>query len=239
MSKNDGGWLGCLVILAVLFVISYTAPIVQKVRDVPAEWLIGALGAILLIGSCIIALKYQEKRKRKQRIQELNQQVEETLGRIGQFARKNFAARACSRCYENKVEMVRISPRAKSILLKCRNCGKEHWAKAATEDASKILNHDAHLGSLLVKLGRMYESEVTASIIFPAREVKENTRREPLPEGVRNEVWRRDGGRCVQCGSQENLEFDHIIPVSQGGANTARNLQLLCEACNRSKGAKI
>lgn len=63
----------------------------------------------------------------------------------------------------------------------------------------------------------------------------EQARRERLPEDVRIFVWKRDDGRCVQCGSQENLEFDHIIPVSKGGSNTARNIQLLCESCNRSK----
>jgi hypothetical protein len=56
---------------------------------------------------------------------------------------------------------------------------------------------------------------------------------------VRREVWRRDGGKCVNCGSQERLEFDHIIPVALGGSNTARNIQLLCEVCNREKGASL
>jgi hypothetical protein len=63
--------------------------------------------------------------------------------------------------------------------------------------------------------------------------------REPIPEAVRHEVWRRDQGRCVKCGSQEKLEFDHIIPHSKGGADTARNVQLLCERCNRIKGDLI
>jgi tetratricopeptide (TPR) repeat protein len=64
-------------------------------------------------------------------------------------------------------------------------------------------------------------------------------RRRSTPQNVRHAVWRRDEGRCVQCGSHEDLEFDHIIPVSKGGANTERNLQLLCESCNRGKGATI
>lgn len=63
--------------------------------------------------------------------------------------------------------------------------------------------------------------------------------RKPIPEGVRHSVWRRDQGRCVQCDSQEKLELDHIIPLSRGGSNTERNLQLLCETCNRRKGALI
>ncbi|MHB8960536.1 MAG: HNH endonuclease [Candidatus Limnocylindrales bacterium] len=63
--------------------------------------------------------------------------------------------------------------------------------------------------------------------------------REPIPRSVQREVWRRDGGACVQCGSRERLEYDHIIPVSRGGATTVRNLQLLCERCNRRKGAQV
>jgi 5-methylcytosine-specific restriction endonuclease McrA len=63
--------------------------------------------------------------------------------------------------------------------------------------------------------------------------------REPIAQAVRHEVWRRDGGRCVDCGSKANLEFDHIIPWSEGGSNTARNLELRCESCNRRKGADI
>jgi hypothetical protein len=64
-------------------------------------------------------------------------------------------------------------------------------------------------------------------------------RRQPIPDDVKQFVWQRDGGRCVICGKQELLEYDHIIPVAKGGGNTARNLQLLCEACNRSKGANL
>lgn len=60
-----------------------------------------------------------------------------------------------------------------------------------------------------------------------------------ISQTVKNQVWNRDNGRCVECGSNEKLEFDHIIPFSKGGANTYRNIQLLCESCNRIKSNKI
>jgi hypothetical protein len=64
-------------------------------------------------------------------------------------------------------------------------------------------------------------------------------KREPIPQDVLDKVWNRDGGKCVKCGSQEKIEFDHIIPFSKGGSNTYRNLQILCEKCNRGKSNNI
>lgn len=66
-----------------------------------------------------------------------------------------------------------------------------------------------------------------------------SAQRERIPEGVRLFVWQRDEGRCVSCGSRERLEFDHIIPVAEGGSSTERNVQLLCETCNRRKGRQV
>jgi hypothetical protein len=63
--------------------------------------------------------------------------------------------------------------------------------------------------------------------------------RRPVPRDVRLAVWERDGGRCVECGTDFDLQYDHVIPVALGGATTTENLQLLCGRCNRRKGAAI
>jgi 5-methylcytosine-specific restriction endonuclease McrA len=60
-----------------------------------------------------------------------------------------------------------------------------------------------------------------------------------IPEDLKQLVWTRDQGRCRQCGSNVELQFDHIIPVALGGATTAENLQVLCGPCNRRKGASV
>ena len=86
-------------------------------------------------------------------------------------------------------------------------------------------------------LRREMELEITAlggPAVDPCAPVRER-----IPDPVRIFVWRRDGGKCVCCGSRERLEFDHIIPVADGGSSTERNIQLLCETCNRSKGRSV
>lgn len=69
--------------------------------------------------------------------------------------------------------------------------------------------------------------------------INNDGKRESIPQEVMDAVWNRDGGKCVVCGSQENLEFDHIIPFSKGGATTYRNMQILCKKCNIDKSNKI
>lgn len=70
-------------------------------------------------------------------------------------------------------------------------------------------------------------------------QLSEHGRREPIPDDVKLFVWQRDRGACISCGARSLLEFDHIIPVTMGGSDTARNLQLLCEPCNRMKSGNL
>ena len=61
-----------------------------------------------------------------------------------------------------------------------------------------------------------------------------------IPTEVKLEVWKRDEGKCVTCGSSDNLHFDHIIPYSRGGSSlVATNIQLLCARHNLQKHDRI
>lgn len=44
---------------------------------------------------------------------------------------------------------------------------------------------------------------------------------------------------CAYCGSTDELQVDHIVPLKHGGTNDRSNLQVLCRSCNNAKGAKV
>lgn len=73
-----------------------------------------------------------------------------------------------------------------------------------------------------------------------AKELKYVEHNRMIPTSVKLEVWKRDKGKCVQCGSTNNLHFDHILPFSKGGTSLkAENIQLLCARHNLQKSDRI
>jgi len=102
----------------------------------------------------------------------------------------------------------------------------DQFLEFANIEDEKALKRGASLKDLDTVLFKKYKHEDSA----PSREISQE---------VKDKVWNRDNGACIQCGENTNLEFDHIIPFSKGGANTYRNIQLLCQSCNRSKSDQI
>lgn len=61
-----------------------------------------------------------------------------------------------------------------------------------------------------------------------------------IPTNIKKLVWERDNAKCAQCGSINDLHFDHIIPFSKGGSSTdSNNIQILCSKHNLQKSAHI
>ena len=55
---------------------------------------------------------------------------------------------------------------------------------------------------------------------------------------IRQELLNKFDNKCNYCGSNDNLQVDHIIPLSEDGSNDISNLQILCKTCNLKKGGK-
>ena len=55
----------------------------------------------------------------------------------------------------------------------------------------------------------------------------------------RNQIFDRDGYRCVYCGEQfaaDELTLDHVQPRVRGGDRSEGNLVTACMGCNTLKG---
>jgi hypothetical protein len=55
---------------------------------------------------------------------------------------------------------------------------------------------------------------------------------------IKMRVVRRDNYTCQECTKHlkdDEVEFDHIIPVSKGGSSEEHNIRLTCYDCNRDK----
>lgn len=98
----------------------------------------------------------------------------------------------------------------------------------------------ADIKALLYTRQRQSERELEhAHAVLAASTSPAKRKREPIPKDVRLAVWARDGGCCVECGSDFDIQYDHIIPFSMGGASTVENMQLLCARCNQTKGGRL
>lgn len=57
----------------------------------------------------------------------------------------------------------------------------------------------------------------------------------------RANVYARDGHACQYCGQRlrsEDLTFDHVVPVAQGGQRSWENIVSACLPCNKRKGGR-
>lgn len=158
--------------------------------------------------------------------------IKSLIHRLGELSARHFLSQSCTKCNESAMLLLDVSPNSRSIHYGCEHCGKKSRAAAFSDEAQEAQPLFA----------RFQKTGSTAQITFTTPDLPlphEQTSREHIPAAVRHEVHRRDLGRCTQCGTNQGLQLDHIIPVSKGGNSTVANLQILCEPCNRGKAAKI
>jgi len=85
-----------------------------------------------------------------------------------------------------------------------------------------------------------FRLELTDREVEAPREIRDLPANRMIPSAVKREVYKRDNGQCVICGSRDNLHYDHDVPYSKGGSSfTAANIRLLCARHNLAKSNKI
>ena len=81
--------------------------------------------------------------------------------------------------------------------------------------------HDRYWGMLTAKYSELCSGEISPSSIL--RE---------------NKALVEQGSECAYCGSFQEVQWEHLIPLSDGGPDTIDNQVRACRSCNSSKGAK-
>ncbi|MBI5241693.1 MAG: hypothetical protein HY926_14565 [Elusimicrobia bacterium] len=117
------------------------------------------------------------------------------------------------------------------------------------EQARDLLRHRFPMGRMEEVIGealrRLVHDDIPAGPSRRPRASSPDGRH--IPKWVRDEVWRRDSGRCAfvsadgwRCGETAWLEFDHIVPFALGGpSNDPANIRLLCRSHNQSERLRL
>jgi len=129
---------------------------------------------------------------------------------------------------------------AGGLEIECMERGHRRWIRPYSDtvykregpllDSAFALRNDT---AIHLNIHQVDTPEIAVRIKEPAAGSKRNT----LSRETQKQVFDRDGGKCQYCGSQQNIQYDHIIPFSKGGSDEVSNLQILCRDCNLSKGA--
>lgn len=64
------------------------------------------------------------------------------------------------------------------------------------------------------------------------KEERSRLRNASTSKEFRSAVIELYGDSCINCGSKENVEFHHVVPIALGGTNTVRNVVPLCHVCH-------
>lgn len=106
--------------------------------------------------------------------------------------------------------------------------GFPEWNKLRTDDPVKMFQHEIgeiHWGAFQVSTYRRRLQEIMAEIRHPLN----------FSSRTRRSLLEASNHQCQHCGSGDNLEVDHIIPVAFGGTNQQSNGMVLCHVCHLEK----
>ena len=112
-----------------------------------------------------------------------------------------------------------------------------HWQKAVTlwcqGKVEIVAVHDREVRAVSF-------SFKLPSVIRLLRYVRIKKRFDYVPFSRAN-IYARDGYACQYCAQSfptQELTFDHVVPVSQGGRKDWENIVTCCVSCNRRKGGR-
>ena len=124
----------------------------------------------------------------------------------------------------------------------------EEFRRKMFEDEVKSFRPEAHPDFIPEEVMQM-ECTIFGHIcpvVFVGESITETTENRRKGRYIQNHVKmrivRRDNYTCQICSKHlldDEVEFDHIIPLSKGGSSEENNIRLTCFSCNRDKSDRV
>jgi len=165
---------------------------------------------------------------------------------------------SCGQTFPATLEYFHKSKYADGLFAKCKGCRsvqrKEHYLKNKPKILEQCHEYYQSNKKYIAKRNAKYrashrkQAKITQKIWrekFPEKKRNHKLSRRAREKGnpifliLSKEIKRLYASPCSVCGSTQNIEADHIVPIARGGSTSIGNLQPLCRNCNRSKGSKL
>jgi hypothetical protein len=143
--------------------------------------------------------------------------------------------------------IVKIATRAATDTVKEKTDAGRTIASPVTKEIGSKVIKDAFKAACRAAIGLVHEREydrdswecADSQIFFSLGDMRH---KRDVRLGLRKRVLDEEKSTCKCCGRKPpevKVEVDHIVPLSKGGDNSRKNLQVLCLECNRGKSGNL
>lgn len=148
--------------------------------------------------------------------------------------------KVCKKCNkELSIKCYSKNNRNKDKLEKwCKSCVKEKYSKWR----EKNITYDLERKKSWRKNNLEYDKQRKAkwsSENLDKRRMSYHKRNIKIKQNVfyisEKEIKRIISSPCFYCGSNQNIQIDHVVPISKGGKHSIGNIVPACRSCNASK----
>ncbi len=162
----------------------------------------------------------------------------------------------CSKCKEDKnlTDFHKNKSKKDGLQIYCKPCMIQSTTKYIQSDAGKATQkkyYTSEIGKVHRRAREKKYNKTAKGIANNKKQcskrwyadhehskLKLRARNAGVPLGVLKQIQERDKV-CQLCHTDQDLQFDHIYPVSLGGLGSLDNLQLLCGTCNNFKSNNL